>query len=428
MTFFLILAVLILVLLTGIPVFAGLGIVGGALSYYFEGGFGALGEIIFGKLNIYLLVAIPLFTLMAHFMIRGKVVDELYGTAYTLLRHLPGGIGVATVAACTIFSAISGSSVATALTIGAVAIPQMIRYGYSPRVAYGVVGGGATLGILIPPSGPMVLYAVVAEASIGRLFIAGVVPGLMMATLFAIFCVVYDLVAQRGIERPPRASLHEMACALWRSIWALLLPVFVLGGMYLGVFTATEAAGAGALAALMVAVLVYRSLGLRDIWQSAMDASRTSAMIFMILAGAAVFSHVLTLMRVPQQLVVLVTELGLTQMEFLLALMVVILVLGMFLETISIILITTPVVLPILAALDIDPIWYGVLLMINLELALITPPIGLNLFTIKAITRAPIVEIMRGIVPYALLLLVGLLLIMVFPPIATWLPQTMTGR
>jgi C4-dicarboxylate transporter, DctM subunit len=427
-TFFLILAVLILVLLTGIPVFAGLGIVGGALSYYFEGGFGALGEIIFGKLNIYLLVAIPLFTLMAHFMIRGRVVDELYGTAHTLLRHLPGGIGVATVAACTIFSAISGSSVATALTIGAVAIPQMIRYGYSPRVAYGVVAGGGTLGILIPPSGPMVLYAVVSDASIGRLFIAGVIPGLMMAALFAAFCVGYDLVARRDVKRPPRASAGEMVYAIYRSIWALMLPVFVLGGMYMGVFTATEAAGAGALAALLVAVLVYRSLGLWDIWQAAMDAARTSAMIFMILAGAAVFSHVLTLMRVPQQLVVLVTDLGLTQMEFLLALMLVILILGMFLETISIILITTPVVLPVLAALGIDPIWYGVLLMINLELALITPPIGMNLFTIKAITKAPIVEIMRGAVPYAVLLLFGLALLLMFPAIATWLPATMTGR
>lgn len=428
MTFFVILGILILVLLTGIPVFAALGLVGGTLSYLHEGGFGALGEIVFGKLNIYLLVAIPLFTLMAHFMIRGKVVDDLYGTAHTLLRHLPGGIGVATVAACTIFAAISGSSVATALTIGAVAIPQMIRYGYSPRVAYGVVAGGGTLGILIPPSGPMVLYAVVADASIGRLFIAGVIPGLMIAALFAAFCVGYDLFANRHIERPPRASLREMACAVWRSVWALLLPVFVLGGMYMGVFTATEAAGAGALAALLIAVLVYRTLGPADIWGAAMDAARTSAMIFMILAGAAVFGHVLTLMRVPQEIVGLVTHYDLSQIQFLIALMAVIFVLGMFLETISIILITTPVVLPVLAALSIDPIWYGVLLMINLELALITPPVGMNLFTIKAITRAPIEEIIRGVGPYVVLLMLGLVLLLAFPGIATWLPSTMMAR
>lgn len=428
MILFAILGALVLVLLTGVPVFAGLGLFGGSLMYFFEGGLGALGEVVFGKLNIYLLVAIPLFTLMAHFMIRGRVVDDLYGTAYTLLRHLPGGIGVATVAACTIFAAISGSSVATALTIGAVAIPQMIRYGYSPRVAYGVVGGGGTLGILIPPSGPMVLYAVTADASIGQLFIAGVIPGLMMAALFAAFCVGYDLFGPKRIQRPPRASLCEMARAVRKSVWALMLPVFVLGGMYAGVFTATEAAGAGAFAALLVAVVIYRSLGLADIWRSAMDAARTSAMIFMILAAAAVFSHTLTLMRVPQELVALVTHLGLTEIQFLLALMAVIFVLGMFLETISIILITTPVVLPVLYALGIDPIWYGVLLMINLELALITPPVGMNLFTIKAIARAPISEIMRGVVPYVLLLLLGLFLLLAFPGIATWLPSTMLGR
>jgi C4-dicarboxylate transporter, DctM subunit len=428
MTFFVILAALVLILLTGLPVFAAIGLFGGALMYAVQGDIGGLGEIVFGKLNIYLLVAIPLFTLMAHFMIRGKVVDDLYSTANTLLQHLPGGLGIATVAACTLFAAISGSSVATALTIGAVAIPQMIRYGYRPHEAYGVVGGGGTLGILIPPSGPMVLYAVIADVSIGQLFIAGIAPGLLMATLFAMYCFVSQSIRPGSVERPPRASLKQMGTALRRSFWALSLPAFVLGGMYFGVFTATEAAAAGALAALLVSVLVYRSLRWRDVWQSALDASRTSAMIFMILAAAAVFSHVLTKLRIPQEMVELVTHLGLTQFEFLIAVMLLVFVLGMFLETISIILITTPVVMPVLDALGINPIWYGVLLMINLELALITPPVGMNLFTIKGITRAPISQIMRGIVPYALLLLFGLMLLLAFPPIALWLPSTMLGR
>lgn len=428
MTFFVILAALVLVLLTGLPVFAAIGVFAGVLMFVYQGGIGGLGEIVFGKLNIYLLVAIPLFTLMAHFMIRGKVVDDLYSTANTLLRHLPGGLGIATVAACTLFAAISGSSVATALTVGAVAIPQMIRYGYRPFEAYGVVGGGGTLGILIPPSGPMVLYAVIADASIGQLFIAGVVPGLLMSVLFALYCFASQSIRPGAVERPPRAPLGDMLRALRRSFWALSLPAFVLGGMYFGVFTATEAAGAGALAALLVAVIVYRSLGWRDIWRSALDAARTSAMIFMILAAAAVFSHVLTKMRIPQEMVELVAHLGLGQLEFLIAVMLLVFVLGMFLETISIILITTPVVLPVLGALDINPVWYGVLLMINLELALITPPVGMNLFTIKGITRAPIDQIMRGVVPFALLLLAGLVLLLLFPDIALWLPSTMIGR
>lgn len=427
MRLFFVLGGLILVILTGVPVFAALGLFGGTLMLAGGGSIGAIGEIVFGKLNIYLLVAIPLFTLMAHIMIRGRIVDDLYGTAHTLLRHLPGGLGVATVAACTIFAAISGSSVATALTIGAVAVPQMLRYGYSDKAAYGVVGGGGTLGILIPPSGPMVLFAVIADASIGQLFIAGVLPGLMLAAMFSIWCMVSQ--GRSGkVERLPRASLGEVAVALRKSFFALCLPAFVLGGMYLGVFTATEAAAAGALAALVVAMFVYRTLSLVDLWRSAMDASRTAAMIFMILAAAAVFSHVLTKMRIPQEIVALVTTYGLGQIEFLLAVMLIIFILGMFLETISIILITTPIVLPVLAALNIDPIWYGILLMINLELALITPPVGMNLFTIKAITKAPIERIILGVVPYALILLVGLMLVLAFPQIALWLPSTMMGR
>ncbi len=426
MTFLLILLALIVVLLTGLPVFAGLGLFGGVLMWWLEGDLGALGDIVFGKLNTYLLVAIPLFTLMAHFMIRSRVVDDLYNTAHSLLRHLPGGLGVATVLACTIFAAISGSSVATALTIGAVAIPQMIRYGYRPQAAYGVVAGGGTLGILIPPSGPMVLFAVIADASIGQMFIAGIVPGLLMAVLFSLWCMMAG--AGGRVQRLPRASWREMLTALRRSFWALLLPVFVLGGMYMGVFTATEAAGAGALAALLVGVLVYRSLSPSDVWEASLDAARTTAMIFMILAAAGVFGHALTMLRIPQEMVALVTQLGLSQLQFLLLLMLLILVLGMFLETISIILITTPVVLPVLAALDIHLIWYGILLMINLELALITPPVGLNLFTIKAITRAPIAHIMQGSVPYVLILLVGLALLLAFPQLALWLPSTMTGR
>jgi C4-dicarboxylate transporter, DctM subunit len=216
--------------------------------------------------------------------------------------------------------------------------------------------------------------------------------------------------------------------AVRRSFWALSLPVFVLGGMYMGVFTATEAAAAGALAALVVATLVYRTLGLRDIWSSALDAARTSAMIFMILAAAGVFSHALTKMRIPQEIVALVTGYGLGPIEFLLAVMLLVLVLGMFLETISIILITTPIVLPVLTVLGINPVWYGVLLMINLELALVTPPVGMNLFTIKAIARAPIEPIILGVLPYTVILLAGLGLVLAFPALALWLPSTMFGR
>jgi C4-dicarboxylate transporter DctM subunit len=421
----LILVGLVLLLFTGLPIFAGLTLFGGMLLVATQGGLGSISEVIYGELNRYLLVAIPLFAFMAHVMIRSRIVDDLYGTAYTLTRHLPGGVGVATIAACTIFAAISGSSVATALTIGSVAIPQMIRFGYEPRAAYGLVAAGGTLGILIPPSGPMVLYGVVSDTSIGALFMAGIVPGLMMAAIFAAWTMGTSAFGRRAVRREPRASLGEALAALRRSVWALTLPALVLGGMYAGVFTATEAAAAGASLALAVGIIVYRTIGWRELWDSALDASRTSAMLFMILAGASVLGFVLTKMRIPHEIVQLVVAQEIGVLGFLLAMMALIFVLGMFLETIAIILITTPVILPVMAHLGIHPVWYGVLLTINLELALITPPVGMNLFTIKAVTQAPIGDIIRGSLPYVLLISVCLAAVMAWPQLALWLPSTM---
>ena len=425
MTVALILAGLVLLLFTGLPIFAGLMLFGGALLVATQGGLGSIGEVIYGELNRYLLVAIPLFAYMAHVMIRSRIVDDLYGTAYTLTRHLPGGVGVATIAACTVFAAISGSSVATALTIGSVAIPQMIRYGYEPRAAYGLVAAGGTLGILIPPSGPMVLYGVVSDTSIGALFMAGIVPGLLMAAIFAAWAMGTSAFGRRPLRREPRASLAEALQALRKSLWAFTLPAFVLGGMYAGVFTATEAAAAGAVLALGVGAFVYRSIGWHEVWAAAVDASRTSAMLFMILAGASVLGFVLTKMRVPHQIVELVVALDAGVLGFLLAMMALLFVLGMFLETIAIILITTPVILPVMAYLHIDPVWYGILLTINLELALITPPVGMNLVTIKAVTKAPIGDIIRGALPYVLLISLCLGIVMAWPQLALWLPGTM---
>ena len=427
MTIGLILVGLVALLFTGVPIFAGLSIFGGLLLLG-QGGLASVTEVIFGELNRYLLVAIPLFAFMAHVMIRSRIVDDLYDTAYTLTRHLPGGLGIATIAACTIFAAISGSSVATALTIGAVAIPQMLRFGYPRQMAYGLVAAGGTLGILIPPSGPMVLYGVTTDTSIGGLFMAGVIPGLMMAAIFAGWAMLSVLRLRSSIKREPRARRREALVAIRKSLWAISLPTFVLGGMYAGVFTATEAAAAGSLLALAVGSLVYRKVGLREIWESALDASRTSAMLFMILAGASVFGHVLTKMRIPQQLVETVVAADVGATGFLVAMMVLIFVLGMFLESISIILITSPVILPVMHHLHINPIWYGILLTINLELAQITPPVGMNLFTIKAITRAPMGDIIRGSAPYVLLMILAMAVVMIFPEVALWLPGTMINR
>ncbi len=421
MTLFLVFAGLILLLLCGIPIFAALGLTATAILMLAEGDIDGLGDAVYTHLNKPILATIPLFVFMAQVMIRAKVIDDLYDFAHTVIGHVKGGLGVATVVACTIFAAISGSSVATALSIGSSAIPQMKRFGYGESNALGIVAAGGTLGILIPPSGPMILYAIVSEASIGALFLAGIIPGLMLAFLFSVYCML-QAHSQTGIDAPDWAGWAKASAAFRRSVWALLAPPVVMGGIYFGVFTASEAAAAGSLYALLVAVLVYRNFGLRDLWACAYDTMRTSMMVFMIIAGAAMFAYAITLIRLPVGVTETVATLGLGPVAFVLVAMALIFVLGMFLESIAIILITTPILLPTMISLGIDPIWYGVLLMINLELAMITPPVGMNLFVIKGITNAPLATIVRGAAPFVGLMICGMGILILFPVVATWLP------
>lgn len=421
MTALMVFAGLIILLLTGMPIFAALGLAGAAILLLFEGSVSSISDTIFASLNTSILVTIPLFVFMAQVMIRARIIDDLYDMTHTVIGHIRGGLGVATVFACTVFAAISGSSVATALSIGSSSIPQMKRFGYPERDALGVIAAGGTLGILIPPSGPMILYAIVSEASIGALFLAGIVPGLIMAIIFAAYCMI-QAGWRTGISAPPWAGWNKALTAMRRSVWALLAPPVVMGGIYFGIFTASEAAAAGSLYAVLVAVIVYRNFGWRDLYACAQQTMRTSMMVFMIIAGAAIFGHAITIIRLPVGVTELVVHLGLGPLAFIIAVMALIFILGMFLESIAIILITTPILLPTMAALNIDTVWYGVLLMINLELAMITPPVGMNLFVIKGITNAPLGEVVRGAAPYVALMICGMALLVAVPELATWLP------
>ena len=419
---FIILVVLVALLLTGMPIFAGLALTSLAITLISEGSISSVADTVFAKLDNGLLTAIPMFAFMAHVMIRSKVVDDLYDAANAMVGHFKGGLGVPTVLACTIFAAISGSSVATALTIGSSAIPQMQRFGYRASDTYGVIAAGGTLGILIPPSGPMILYAIVSETSIGALFIAGLIPGIMMALLFAVYCMGQGYF-RKEIKDVEWIGWARCAHAMRRSIWSLIMPPLVLGGIYMGIFTASEAAAIGSIYALFVGAVIYRNFNLKDLAITAYDTVRTTSMLFMILAAAAMFGHAVTIIRLPIELMESVTAMGLGPIQFILVVMFVIFILGMFLETIAIILITTPIVLPALMAFDVNLIWYGILLMINLELALITPPVGMNLFVIKGIANAPLAEVIRGALPYVLLMLIGLTLVLLFEPLALWLPR-----
>lgn len=417
-----ILASLIILLLTGMPIFAALGLTSLAILWVFEGKVWAMADTVFASLNNPLLATIPMFAFMAHVMIKAKVVDDLYEMSNKLVGHVKGGLGFATILCCTIFATISGSSVATALTIGTTAIPQMQRFGYRPRDTYGIIAAGGTLGILIPPSGPMILYAVVTNASIGGLFLAGIIPGLMIAVFFAVFSWV-QANAHGETKTQDWPGARAVIAAFWKSIWAVMMPPVILGGIYFGIFTAAEAAAVGAAYALLVAVFVYRNVSLRDLGECVWETMRTCAMLFMIIAAAGMFGHAITIIRLPAEVMQTVAALELSQTGFILAVMAAIFVLGMFLETIAIILITTPIILPAMHALGIDPVWYGIMLMINLELALITPPVGMNLFVLKGITGAPLIDIMRGAAPYVGILIFGLFIVWLFPQLALWLPQ-----
>ena len=419
---FVILALLIALLMTGMPIFAALGLASLIVMAILEHHIMSMADTIFASLDNPLLATLPMFAFMAHIMIKAKVIDDLYDMANKLVGHVRGGLSFATIISCTIFATISGSSVATAMTIGAASIPQMKRFGYRPRDTYGVIAAGGTLGILIPPSGPMILYAIVTNASIGALFLAGVVPGLMIAVIFAAYSW-FQARTHGDVRAEEWPGMPAIGRALWNSIWAVMMPPIILGGIYLGIFTASEAAAVGAAYALAVALLVYRNVTWRDLFEVMLETMRTSAMLFMIIAAAGLFGHAVTIVRLPAEIMEGVAAMGLTQAGFIFAVMLAIFILGMFLETIAIILITTPIILPAMAALGINPIWYGVMLMINLELALITPPVGMNLFVIKAISNAPLAEVIRGIVPYVVLLVIGLFVVWLFPELSLWLPR-----
>ena len=423
MTTVLVFAGLIVLLLSGMPVFAALGLTATVILLVFEGSISSVGDTVFSHLNKEILTTIPLFVLMAQVMIRAKVIDDLYDFANAIVGHVKGGLGVATVLSCTIFAAISGSSVATALSIGASALPQMKRFGYPERDGLGVIAAGGTLGILIPPSGPMILYAIVSEVSIGALFLAGLLPGLILASVFAVFCIIQGS-RRQGQKAPERQTLSQMIGATKTSMWALLAPPMVMGGIYFGIFTASEAAAVGALYALLVAVGVYRNFGWSDLFTCLHKTMRTSVMVFMIIAGASMFGHAITIIRLPVGITEFVAGVGLGPLGFIIAVMALIFVLGMFLEAIAIILITTPILLPTMIHLGIDPIWYGILLMVNLELAMITPPVGMNLFVIKGITDQPLSEVVKGAAPFVVLMLAGLALLIAVPSLATWLPYS----
>lgn len=416
---------LFLLLVLGIPISITLlisGLAGYMMIIGVVPGMNALGQTAFTHISSFVIAAIPLYILMGQIMLKGKSGKDLFDFAQKMVGKLPGGLAIAAIFASAVFAAISGSSTATAATIGSISIPEMLERGYHRRMAAGSVAVAGTLGILIPPSISFILYSLVTDTSVGKLFMAGIIPGIMLALLFGTYTYFAAIRQLKNGTATPVSSDSDIRVN-WGMIGSLLMIPVVLGGIYTGLFTPTEAAAVGVVYAIILTVFVKRTMTFNLFWLASREAVLTSAMILMLIAGASVFGNTLSLLRVPQELASWLEGMHLGMWEFLIAINILYLILGMFMDAAAAILVTVPILLPGLQAQDINLIWFGVILVINMEIGAVTPPLGMNLFVVLSLRDDyTIGEILRGSLPYAMMGIVGLALVLIFPQIALFLP------
>lgn len=367
------------------------------------------------------LLAIPFFILAGAFMTTGGVAKRMIRFAIACVGHLHGGLAIASVLACMLFAAVSGSSPATVVAVGSIVIAGMVRAGYPQSFAAGVVCNAGTLGILIPPSIVMVVYGATTETSVGKLFMAGVIPGLVLGLM--LMTAIYVLARVRNLPRQPRATMQEIAAAARDSIWGLMLMVIILGGIYGGIFTPTEAAAVAAVYAFFVAVFIYGDISFKRVPSVIVDAAKVTVMLMFIIANALLFAHVLTTERIPQAIAEQIMAWGMPGWQFLIVVNVLLLIAGCFMEPTGIILILAPILFPIATRLGIDPVHLGIIMVVNLEIGMVTPPIGLNLFVTAGITKMSIGEVIHAALPWLSVLLVFLVLITYVPILTLWLPN-----
>ena len=421
-------AALFLCLIARLPVGMALLVVGFAGIWAISGQRAAIATMsseTFSSVSAYSLSIIPLFVLMGNVAGAAGYSQRLYEAANSWVGRFRGGLASATVVGCASFAAVSGSSVATAVTIGRVALPEMKRFGYADGLSTGAVAAGGTLGILIPPSTGFVLYAVLTEESIGKLFIAGILPGVLLSLLFVITIMLVTSIKPDQGPAGPRTSGRDKLLAIWGSLPLLGVIFASIGGIYLGVFTPVEAAGIGA-ALVMLLALGSRRLSVRHIPAILLDTVTMTAMLYLIIIGAHVFGPFLALTHIPAILATFLQELGLGPYGTLLLILVGYIILGMFFDGLAMLVVTLPVVYPIVTGLGFDPIWFGVIAVIVIEMGLITPPVGINVFVVKGVADGvPMATIFRGVSPFWCAMAVCLLLLVVFPEIALYLPSQM---
>jgi len=423
---------LLFLLALGLPVAFSLGLASLVGIFIFIGP-QALGQITilimdYGTNATFL--AIPLFVLMAELISSSGIASDIFTAAQRWVSRLPGSLGISSILACGVFGAICGTSTGGAVAMGLVIIPELLKRGYNRSLATGAVAAGGTLSILIPPSGIMILYALIAEQSIGRMFIAGVIPGIMMVGLFSLYITIYAKLKPGVAPSPPGVSWRDKFVSL-RPVWAvILLIIVVLGAIYTGVCTVVEAAAVGAFVALLIA-LANRKISRHSLREAAMRTTQVTCFIYFIIFGAMTFGYLLSYLRIPFELSELIVRVGVAPIFVIIMVMVLYLILGCFLDGASILVLTIPILLPALQRLGVDPIWFGIIATMNMEMSNITPPVGLNLFVVKKDVSPPQVnleDVIRGSVPFVAVLALGIALIIIFPQIALWLPNTMMGR
>ncbi|MEQ8696233.1 MAG: TRAP transporter large permease [Bauldia litoralis] len=422
-------AALMLLILLRLPIAFAMALVGFAGFWFLEGlqiSAANATVVIQTATTNYELAVVPMFILMGNLVAKAGLSKELYDASNAFLGHRRGGLAMATIVACGGFSAVSGSSLATAATMSRVAIPSMLRHGYSQSLATGSVASGGTLGILIPPSVILVIYGIMTESNIGQLFAAGILPGVagILLYLVAIFAVV--ALDPRAAPNTARSSWRMRLRSL-RNVWGvILLFALVMGGIYFGVFTPTEAAGVGAAGAFLFALL-RRLLTWRTLFECLLESARTSAIMFAILIGALIFSNFVNVAGMPQALAGAISESGLAPMAIILVIVLVYLILGCVFDTIGMILLTVPIFYPIVSGAGFDLIWFGILVVVVTEIGLITPPIGMNVYMIKSmVPEVPAGTIFRGVLPFIGADIARLALILFLPGVVLWLPKLMT--
>lgn len=408
-------------LLLGLPIAVSLGIASFVSIFFFTTDpLPDLAGRVFAGLDKFPLMAIPFFVLAGNIFTAGGVARRLINLTNAWVGHIPGGMSIASIFACALFAAISGSSPATVVAIGGIMIPAMIKHGYGRKYSIGSVTTAGSLGILIPPSIPLIVYAVTVDQSVGRLFIAGIVPGVLLASSLAF--VSFIIARKKDYQRAEKANFIERLKAMKEAMWSLTLPIIVIGGIYAGVFTPTESAAVACIIGVIVGLFIHKDLKLKDFPRILVDSSKTTAMLFFIITMAMLFAHILTLERIPHTIADWIVAWQVGAVMFLVIVNVLLFLAGQFMEPTAMITILAPILFPVAMELGIDPIHLGIIMTVNMEVGMITPPVGLNLYVASGLTGMSLTDVTRACLPWLIAVIICLILITYVPAISLWLP------